>query len=167
MFLIPPSDKTWQLASIWTVTVSKERLERWPRHPAKLTVVAISEQQVRDYITKRFSNIAKRQGGLAQSVLSALMGKLSTRPPASPKSGAHVNKIVGKYGVVNKEDANSTYSVHVVSNLMYAKLAVKGGAAGIDMALKKAANKIAGMIKHFASRKLDERVTTPFPEVKR
>lgn len=165
--LVPPSDKIWMSAGVWNVTVSKKRLERWPRHPAKLTVVATSEQQVMNYITKRFSNIAKRQSGLAQCVLGALMGKLSTRPPANPKSGEHVNKIVGRYGLVNKTDANSTYSVHVESNLLYAKDAVKGGESGIQMALKKAANKIAGMLKHFACKNLDERITTPFPEVKR
>lgn len=165
--LVPPEDRTWLNASVWTVDVSKKRLERWRKHPSKLTVVASSLEQVMNYITKRFSKIAARQGGLARCVIGALMGKLSTRPQASQKSGAHVNKIVGKYGVVNKSDANKTYSVHVESDLLYAKDAVRGGEAGIENALKKAANKIAGMIKHFAGAELDANLSTPFPEVKR
>lgn len=57
--------------------------------------------------------------------------------------------------------------MHVESNLAYALDAVKGRAAGIDSALKSAANKIVGIIKHKAGARLDENLRTPFPEVKK
>jgi hypothetical protein len=44
---------------------------------------------------------------------------------------------------------------------------VNGGHAGIDDALKRAANRITGMINHKVGQPLEDRLPTPFPEVKR
>ena len=165
--LVPKSTKDWLNAQVWIVKLSNERLERWKKFPPQFYAIATSYDIVFDYVKRKFSNIANRQAGLARSVLGALMGKLSTRPPANEQAGEHVSKIVRRYGVVNQRDAGNTYSVHVESNLLYALLAVKGRNTGIQNALKSAANKVAGIIKHKVGERLDVDLTTPFPEVKK
>ncbi len=165
--LVPPGDRAWRQASVWRVEISKDRVERWPKQPAEFFVVALAEDSVRAYLDRRFARIAKRQAGLARSVLGVAMAKLSTRPPASEKAGEHVRKIADKHAVAATSDTGDTFSVHVESNLSYAMDAVKGGRAGVDDALKRAANRIAGMISHKANLPLEEKMPTPFPEVRR
>lgn len=165
--LIPPSLLAWKDAKVWRVQLSKERAERWPKQPITFHVVALTYDSVVSYLEKRFGRIAARQGGLARYVLTLAMRKLSTKPQAIDKQGAHVSKIGGKYSYVASQDTGDDYSVHVESNLSYAVSAVKGGLAGIQNALKSAANKIAGLLKHRIGDDLDKELSTPFPEVKR
>lgn len=131
IYLVPPGAKSWEQASVWMVHLSKDRLERWPNFPSPFPVVAMSEEVVLEHVRKRFSNIAKKQSGLARTILGALMGRLSTRPPASEKAGAHVSKIVNRFGDVQTSDTGNIYSVHAESNLAYALDAVRGGFAGV------------------------------------
>lgn len=166
--LVPPgNDLSWRQSSVWTVNVAKERAERWMHQPLQFHVVAMSEGSVRSYLEKRFGHIAERQGGLARTVLGVAMAMISTRPPASEKAGAHVRQIAQKYAVATQRDSGDTFAVHVESNLSYAIDALKGGASAVDAALKSAANRITGMIVNKAGARLDENLTTPFPEVKR
>ena len=165
--LVPPSDLAWLNSSVYVVKLSKERLERWPKNPEQFYVAATSEDAVMSYVKKKFSKIIKRESGLARAVLGSLMAKLSTRPPARESAGDRVSKTVNKFGAVRENDAGRVFSVHVESNLSYARDAVKGGQSGINNALKSAANKIAGIIKHMAGAKLDEDLRAPFPEVKK
>ena len=95
------------------------------------------------------------------------MMKLSTRSPAPDKTGQHARKAADKYAVANQADSGDSIVVHVESNLSYAVSAVKGGTAGIQNALKSAANKIFGQIKHKVGSSLTNELNTPFPEVKR
>ena len=147
--------------------LSNERHERWSKQPIQFYVVATSFDAVLSYLQKRFGRIADRQAGLARTVLSKLMMKLSTRPPAQDKTGVHTPAAANKYAVVNQTDTGDSIVVHVESNLMYAVSAVKGGIAGIQNALKSAANKVFGVIKHKVGSSLTNELTTPFPEVKR
>ncbi len=166
--LVPPGDNlSWRQASVWKVTVSKERVERWRHQPLEFHVAAMGEDSVRAYLERRFGHIAERQGGLARTVLGVAMAKISTRPPANEKAGRHVKQIVQKYAVATQRDSGESFSVHVESNLSYATDALKGGSGAVDAALKSAANRIAGMIRHKAGASLDEDLSTPFPEVKR
>lgn len=165
--LVPPSLKAWKDAKVWRVQLSNERAERWPKQPMTFHVVALTHDSVVSYLEKRFGRIAVRQGGLARYVLTLAMRKLSTKPPAIDKQGAHVSKVGGKYSYVASQDTGDEYSVHVESNLCYAVSAVKGGLAGIQNALKSAANKIAGLIRHRIGDALDKELSTPFPEVKK
>ena len=163
----PGENLSWRQASVWKVTITKERAERWKHQPLEFHVVAMGEDSVRSYLEKRFRHIADRQDGLARTVLGAAMAMLSTRPPASEKAGAHVKHIAQKFAVATQSNSGDTFSVHVESNLSYAADALKGGASAVDAALKSAANRIAGMIVHRAGARLDENLSTPFPEVKR
>jgi len=165
--LVPPSQQAWQDAKVWRVQLSNERAERWPKQPITFHVVALTYDSVVSYLEKRFGKIAARQGGLARHVLTLAMRKLSTLPPKIEKQGAHVGKVANKFSYVASQDAGDNYSVHVESNLCYAVSAVKGGLAGIQNALKSAANKIAGLIRHRIGDDLDKELSTPFPEVKR
>lgn len=165
--LVPPGDMMWPQASVFRVEITDEQHERWPKQPVLFYVVAMSEAAVKSYLERRFKNIANRQSGLAKTVLGVAMAKLSTRPAANEKAGAHVHAIAEKYGVVAQSDSGDRFSVRVESNLSYAVDAVKGGQAGVADALKRSANRIAGMINHKVGLPLEEKLTTPFPEVKR
>lgn len=165
--LVPPSSSLWKSAQVWSVKLSNERHERWSKQPIQFYVVATSFDAVLSYLQKRFGRIADRQAGLARTVLSKIMMKLSTHPPAQDKTGVHAQAAANKYTVVNQTDTGDSIVVHVESNLMYAVSAVKGGIAGIQNALKSAANKVFGVIKHKVGSSLTNELTTPFPEVKR
>ena len=166
--LVPPgADLSWRQAGVWKVELSKERAERWRFQPILFHVAAMSEDSVKSYLRKRYGHIADRQKGLARAVLGVAMAQLSTRPPANEKAGKHVAKIAKRYSVVSQADSGNTFSVHIESNLSYAVGALEGGAASVDAALKSAANRIAGMIRNKAGARLDENLSTPFPEVKR
>ncbi len=165
--LVPPGDRAWSRASVWIVKLSKSQLERWPNVRPELYIVATSQEAALNYAKSKFGKIAKRQAGLARAVLTSLMSKLSTRPPASERYGAHVAKLIKRFGFVSEKDSDKTFSVHIESRLLYALDAVKGKASGVTNALKSAANKIVGLINHTAGAKLDEKLATPFPEVKR
>ena len=61
------------------------------------------------------------------------------------------------------------FELTIHDKLGYSVAALRGGRSAVDVALMKAANKIAGRItQHLkAHGNLDEAVPTPFPEVKR
>lgn len=165
--LVPPATQMWPQAQVWNVKLSNERHKTWSRQPIDFNVVATSYDAVISYLQKRFGRIATRHAGLARSVLGKIMVKLSTRPPADDKTGIRARKAAQNYAVVDQSESNDSLTVHIESNLLYAVSAVKGGKAGIEIALKKAANKIVGMIKHKVGESLSNELTTPFPEVKR
>ena len=165
--LVPPADKAWRDASVFRVTISAEQKERWPFQPLEFNVAASSYKAVESYVRKRLGHIAKREGGLARHVLSLAMQQLSTRPPAKGKVGEAAQKTAKRFLDVATYGSGDAYTVQIRDNLSYAVDAVKGGASGIDFALKRAANRIAGMIRHRAGARLDEDIPTPFPEVKR
>lgn len=165
--LVPPDAKAWQLASVWSVKLSKEQSKKWYHQPAQFYVVAISEDTVVSYLQKRFGRIATRHAGMARAVLSAAMAKLSTLPQAISNVGSRVSTLMRKYVLSKTMDNGDTYSVRVGSELSYATDAVKGGKSGVTDALKHAANKVAGLLMHKAGSKLSNELSTPFPEVKR
>jgi hypothetical protein len=58
------------------------------------------------------------------------------------------------------------YTLNLADRLNYAVDALKGGRASVDLALKKAANKTAGILAKVAEKKFGEKISAPFPEVK-
>ena len=165
--LVPPDDKAWLHSSVWTVKLSKEQSERWFHQPAQFYVAATSEDVVVAYLQKRCGRIANRHAGMARAVLGAAMAMLSTLPPAISNVGSRVSRLMRKYVLASTMDHGDTYSVRVGSELSYAVDAVKGGMAGVSDALKRAANKVAGLLRHKAASKLSNELSTPFPEVRR
>lgn len=103
--------------------------------------------------------------GLAKTALGVAMKSISTRNTAdtvTPRALrlAQANVSVKEYG------SGNGFTLEINDSLNYAALALKGGPSAVDMAMKKAANKIAGRLSKVAAAKLGEKIPTPFPEVK-
>lgn len=165
---IPPG-VDFKKCVIWQVTVSKDRIERWRHQAASYMLLATSDAAAKEYVQKRYSAIADRTAGAARGVWGHVMAEISTRPVADKALKAHAAKIAGGAFRVTKAGDENNFSVTLENRLQYAVDAVKGGQGGIEIAVKKAANKIAGRLNHALDRNgdLERRFETPFPEVKR
>lgn len=105
------------------------------------------------------------QRGLAKAALGIAMKSISTRNAAdtvTPRALrlAQANVAVRKYG------SGNAFTLEIHDTLNYAALALKGGPAAVNLALQRAANKIAGRLSKVAEKRLGEKIPTPFPEVK-
>ncbi len=166
--IVPPGEKAWREATVYVVRIPPELRERWPYQPISFFLVAQHDGAATAYLGKRFGHIAERSAGMAQHVLGLAMKSISTRPPAKPRAlGANAARRAKDFMEIRVSDGGNTYTVQVKSNLSYAIDAVNGGMAGVNDALKRAANRISGMIRNRAGARLDENLSTPFPEVKR
>ncbi len=109
-----------------------------------------------------------RFGDLAKHALGVGMAKISTRNVSS-KAGPKARATATKLAFAQSGDIGERgYFVEVTDGLDYGMDALKGGKGTVDLAIKKAANKIAGRLaKEVAGRPFAEKVETPFPEVRR
>lgn len=112
---------------------------------------------------QRWGKIGNR--GLAKYALSVAMNKLSTRGVAD-KLSVRTSKLAEANVFVRKHGGAGAFFLEVHDAINYAALALKGGPGAVDVALAKAANKIAGRLSKVASAKFGEKIPTPFPEVK-
>ena len=117
-----------------------------------------------------------RYRGLAKRAVSIMIGKTYTGAK-TPNDGfgltveSTAQKVVAKIESVKQNGADKgTYTLVLDDRLRYATSALKNGKASVDLAFKKAANKVISVInqkikdgKAFFSDKLD----MPFPEVRR
>lgn len=165
---IPPGIE-FRNCVVWQVTVSEDRRSRWRHQAASYMLLATSDAAAKEYVQKRYSAIADRTAGAARGVWGHVMAEISTRPVADKALKAHAEKVAGGAFRVTKSGDADSYRVMLEDRLTYAVDAVKGGRGGIDMAVKKAANKIAGQLNHALGKNgdLERRFETPFPEVKR
>lgn len=127
-----------------------------------------AKKEARMIVFRRVARFA----GLAKRAISALMVKTNTRGPADNVSSrvyAKANEVTEKRDAfVTSQNGDGKYALILEDNLRYAKRAVRGEAAAIDMALKKAANKSVGLIRHRCKNLLlPGEIKTPFPEVVR
>lgn len=103
--------------------------------------------------------------GLARTALTVVMGDMAKHTSISAP-GAAITKArqLAKFTPLGTGD---DIGVRVTSGIDYGKLALKSGS--VDTSVKKAANKIAGMLKKAMSRNPLHKVNipTPFPEVKK
>lgn len=136
-------------------------------------VVAPSAASVKRVAAERDMRGITTKGGLAKTALGIAMAKISTRNSAddSPKAA----KILGSklshitlYGAT-ATGASGEFGLEYRDDLNYAVHALRSGASGIETAMQKASNKIAGMITHAAHKAGDfeHDIPSPFPEVKR
>lgn len=131
-------------------------------------VVCASPQIANDFEQKAAGHRITGYGDLAKHALGVAMSKISTRNVGS-KAGVKARLAASKLAIAaSSELADGGYSVIVGDDLDYGVAALKGGKAVITLALKKAANKIAGRLaKEVAGRPLADKISTPFPEVRR
>ncbi len=128
-------------------------------------VLAKSEKVARDFGKRCVTRYMKRWRGLGKTALGFAMAKLSTRGVKSDPVSAKAMKAAELNAKVFKGASGASWSCIVVDSLNYAKKALKSGPGGVERAMKKAANQIAGRIWSVAGHKLDSRPPTPFPEV--
>lgn len=162
--LVAPGEN-WLAANIYQFFVPPALRERWPHQPESQIVVATTDKAMESYLRKRFGKIAERNGGAAQTALAMCAVKTSTRPQKMTAGGRNSTRTADKFTQVFKGEAGDTYTVSIVDSLSYAVAALKGGAGTIDTALKRAANRVAGYLRHRAAAPLRQKFATPFPEV--
>jgi hypothetical protein len=107
-----------------------------------------------------------KNSGLARRALGIAMNRLSTRQVKDDRTNMRLARIAAANVMVRKTDTGGSFMLQIRDGLGYAVQALQGGPASIDLALKRAENKIAGRLCKVAERKFGERVATPFPEVK-
>lgn len=164
--LCPPGARAWRKCNIYHVKLTADQADRWPKQPVEFDVVAETQDGAMSYLEGRFKNIADREAGLGRHVLTLAMQRLSTRA-TQEEVGAAAKKSANRWLDINVSDGGDNFRVLIRDNLSYAMTAVNGGRAGVADALKRAANRIAGMINHKANLPLEEKLISPFPEVKR
>lgn len=131
-------------------------------------LVAYSESQALMFEAKRTLNRVADYGGLAKTALGIAMAKISTKNEPTPSFRKNIEK--SKIIAVNIEGANGgKFGVTVHDKLGYSIPALRGGAAAMNVALMKAANKVAGQLAQGLKRigSFEQPIPTPFPEVKR
>lgn len=114
---------------------------------------------------QRWGRIANR--GLAKRVLGLAMNSISTRKVPLGPAKARLARIAAASVSVTSSGAGSSFVLMIGDKLGYAQQALKGGPAAVELALQKAANKIAGRLCKVADKKFGEKIQTPFPEVKK
>ena len=120
------------------------------------------------FAERHVSQHRKIYSGLARMTLGVAMARVSTRqqfaePNTSRRAQAAANistKVAASYGLAGN------LSIRVEDNLNHAKLAIKSGPGGVERAMMKAANSIAGRLRKVAGAELSAELSTPFPEVK-
>lgn len=143
---------------VYRVTQEKTQIEPF-------YVACATSQIAMDYALKATKHRINDYGTLAKNALGVAMHKLAgtSKLEGSGKSQASASKV----SRVDVHDGDGDYSVTITDELDYATDAVNGGESAIQTALMKAANKVAGTLKHFASSDLKDSLGTPFPEVKK
>ena len=113
----------------------------------------------------------EKKGSLARTALGIAMAKISTRNDSanSPKIARLLASKLSHVVVSGSGFGSGEFGLDYQSELGYSYEALKTGPGGVDIALQKAANKIAGMLTHAAHKAgdLEHDVETPFPEVRR
>lgn len=117
-----------------------------------------------------------RRRGLAKTVLGAMANEMSTKPGRNFQielqryhRGERVYPPKGGFYYISgvRRMSEAFCEMRLVDKLNYAMFALKNGPASVELALQKAANRIAGRLCKVAEKKFGEKIQTPFPEVKK
>ncbi len=134
----------------------------------KYLIVAPSTGAATKYAKTIISRRILRYVGLARRAISALMAKLFTgirEDGGSPRVTATAYDATRTLELIG----DGQYTLEAHDNLRYATDALKGGSATVDLALRKAVNKIVGQISHrFKNKPFFDPTDLPqiFPEVR-
>ena len=131
-------------------------------------VVATSPADAERVEAERYRKSVNAFEMLAQNALSAAMAGLSTRNPP-PMGGSVLSKSLAAKVISRRLIATGGgFELELCDNLKYSLAAVRGGQSGVNLALAKAANKIAGRItRESRDNFLIKGYKTPFPEILR
>ena len=137
------------------------------REGSELTIfiVAYKESDVQAYLKKRI----RRYKGMAKSAWGHLMRMTSQREPDAEQISQKAIGVLRENLSVISGGNQYIYAMKITDDLQYAASALKGGPSSVSHAMQAASNKIAGRIKMFIKehpRFSDQRIETPFPEIK-
>lgn len=135
----------------------------------RVYVIANSAKDVRKWADDRQRKYVRRFAGMAKWAVGQAQSRISAAAVTGDSASDEARQTALKHLVVKTEGdgvASGSYAVSVEDGLGYSMAALKGGAADFDLALKKAANRTAGIINRLAGERLEEDIPTPFPEVK-
>ena len=164
--LVPPDNHSWLSATVYAVSLSPEFHARYNKQPKNFMAVAMHDGAVKAYLEYRYGNVIKRYSGLARYTLGLAMQKLSTRNEKLERDVSSKARAIAGANIRIISRSGAVYTVTIADDLFYAAAALRGGGADVDLAMKKAANQIAGRIMKVAGSRLDAPMRTPFPEVK-
>ena len=140
----------------------------------KCYVVAPSADSARTAAQQAITKRANTRKGLAKLALGKLMHKtaITSQGNGGQAENAETRRISDTATYVQAASTGTgtgtgTATLTVYDNLRYALDALQGGQATVDVALQKAANKIAATInRQFAKDPFAEKIPTPFPDVR-
>lgn len=130
-------------------------------------VICTSKREASNYENKAGQHRKKLYGNLAKWAYGVMMNQLSTRSISDNVTGEA--RLAGsKLAHVVKHVQGNMFAVELTSMVDYATLALKHGPSDVNLALQRAANKVASVIHHkFASKFFSDDFTPPFPEAKK
>ena len=135
-------------------------------------LIAKSRETALKYVKERHKKRVLKYAGLARYTVAIAQGLISTRVDSTglsfvPTGKARVVAIKNLKKRITRTD--TTYALDIADTLRYAVAAVAGGQAGIEMAMRRAANATTGMIrrKWGPNHPFDDMrdLETPFPEI--
>ena len=136
------------------------------RKKSTYLIVAPSQKEAEKKACQIRRSRALQYAGLARTALSLLMKKTAT-VSVPMDSSQNVNEKADQMTTRIESKKGNQYSLQLNDNLDYALNAVKGGDSGVDLALRKAMNKITATVNRKCSNiLLFTPLPTPFPEVK-
>lgn len=157
--------KVYKIEPINDSTMSWEKT----KHKGCWYIFAQSEKVARAFAEKHMTRRIKSYRGLARTTLGFAMAAVSTKGTfaADVKSNKSLMAAKAAADVYKNESMSDNYTITVLDILNYSKNALKSGIDGVQRAMMKAANSIAGRLSKIATSKLNyPPIQTPFPEVK-
>ena len=143
----------------------------------RFVVIAKSADEVLAFVKKKLDRHSRTYGGMAKWTVGQAQAKIATsggKNVANKAVNTKAMKIGNKNWMVNVFGdgwSSGRFTVEVKDALNYAMPALKLGRQSFDIALKKAANKTYGIIKHYIHEHPylgdDLGSVAPFPEVMR
>lgn len=102
---------------------------------------------------------------MAKNALGVAMSKVAAKSMSLDGSTRSKN-LASQAATVSESQSGGDYRLSIYDNLDYASDALKGGEGAVEMALQAAANKVWGMLSHFAGLDFTEQFPEkPFPEI--
>lgn len=154
---------------VFKVTPAHPDNMNWQRNRNKgcWYVFAQSIAVARRFAQEHMSRVLRKEGGMGKTALGFAMARLSTKSQPVEASGPKAQRLASEAIHITSSGAGGEFVLTVRDELRYSLPALKGGSSAIDLAMAKAANKIAGRLakwqeKHFFD---GERIETPFPEI--
>ena len=163
-----------EIVHVYRVAPTHPQHWKWTRarqptkHEGCWYVFAQSADVAHEFALRHVARRRKIYSGLARMTLGVAMARISTRQQfAAPNVSRRARAAAANSAkVVTSSGMDGNLTMTVTDNLNYAKLALKSGPGGVERAMMKAANSIAGRLRKVAGAELSAELSTPFPEVK-